>query len=174
MSKIPPMTSRQAKAAYRARGYPTMTEKEKRQLARAMELDQRAEFIKEKDCQAALRKKEAEEASRAKKEEKPILGRDRVCDQYGHLTNQYHLGAFFGQTKRKNVADTSGEPKSKNPKPQKCTAVKRNPDETSYDDSDLEDEVLLEALNQAEGELSTPGNKTAEPKQPTQPKYKLL
>ncbi|KAF2859397.1 hypothetical protein K470DRAFT_271574 [Piedraia hortae CBS 480.64] len=176
MSTIPAMTSKQAKAAYRARGCPTMTDKEKRQMERDMELSRREEVIKEQKRKAELRKKKAEAAVHAKEEAKAMVGSQRICDRYGHLSSQYHLGAFFGEKKRKNVADTSKpeefkskEPKSKEPKSAAPKAKEPKPDETAFDDSDLEDEVLLEVLDsakrpkQAEDELPAPANEMPEP-----------
>ena len=93
-----PQTLKQAKAAYKSRTNPVLTEREKKQLERSLELDRRAWRVKEGE------KKKAEAArKRAEKEREEREGRrmgmgmgPRKCDRFGFVGSQMGLGAFLG------------------------------------------------------------------------------
>ncbi|KAK4947489.1 hypothetical protein LTR66_014196, partial [Elasticomyces elasticus] len=95
-----PQTIKQAKAAYKARGRPTISAKEQRQIDRGAELLRRANRItdRERRRREALREKQEEEA-REKEEARntALLGTQRKLDCFGHKSSQFHLGAFFGR-----------------------------------------------------------------------------
>ncbi|KAK5004435.1 hypothetical protein LTR28_008921, partial [Elasticomyces elasticus] len=95
-----PQTIKQAKAAYKARGRPTISAKEQRQIDRGAELLRRANRIKDRERRRreALREKQEEEA-REKEEARntALLGTQRKLDCFGNKSSQFHLGAFFGR-----------------------------------------------------------------------------
>ena len=94
-----PQTIKQAKAAYKSRGQPSLTEKEKRQLDCAIELDRRAWRSKEADKRKAeAAKKRLENEQKQKEElERLRLGSQRRCDRFGYKSSQMHLGAFLNK-----------------------------------------------------------------------------
>ena len=133
-----PQTIKQAKAAYRTRGRPSLSEREKRQLERAAELDCRAWRSKEaerKKVDAA--KKRIEKERREKDErEKALMGSQRRCDRFGYKSSQLHLGAFLGKMNTK-----SDEQK------ENSETATGDQESESFGDDDVDDETLLEALD---------------------------
>ena len=135
-----PQTLKQAKAAYKSRNQPTLTEKEKRQLDRAIELDRRAWRTKEADKRRAEAAKKKAEKDRTQREEmeRMRLGSQRRCDRFGYKSSQMHLGAFL------NMRHAGSEDTKEN-----TYALGEESDRSSFGDDDLDDETLLDALNAA-------------------------
>ena len=128
------LTSKQAKAAFKARGRPTLSEKESRQLERALELERRAEAAKEAEkrrAEAAKKRAEKDKVD-ARERDKDRLGTQRRKDRFGFKASQFHLGAFFGKQNEKKPEET---------------VLEDDEDEESFGDDDLDDEVLLSALD---------------------------
>lgn len=105
-------TSKQAKAAYKARGGSSyVSEAERKQLARGAELLRRAERLKlqEERRKEWMRKKEADE-ERVKRGKAP-LGEENVLDKFGYQSSQFHLGKFFqlGGAKARVVEEVQKE-----------------------------------------------------------------
>ena len=139
-SRPPParrQTIKQARASFKSRGQPTLTDREKKQLDREIELDRRAWRAKE----AEKRKVEAT----CKRLEKEKEGRRQVaveakgrCDRFGLLGSQMHLGAFFG--------GKGGNQQS--PDEDKGVAEEKWEE---FEVDDLDDEILGAALDGAGG-----------------------
>lgn len=143
-------TTKSAKAEFKARGRPSLTAKEQRQLERAIELDKRAERIKQAEQRRGeAAKKRAEKEGREKEKEKEKakfgqqdtrtaqLGSQRRCDRFGYKSSQFHLGAFFGRPRPAGGATP--------PQHEQMGPVQQA-DEDAFGDDDLDDDSLLEAL----------------------------
>jgi hypothetical protein len=132
-------TLKQAKQAFKARGSPAISEQEKRQLDRSIELERRAWRARELEKKKAEAAKKRTEKEKREGEEraKVHLGTQRLCDRYGHKASQMHLGAFLNR----NAA--AREPLL--PIQQPLKAVDEMSDD-SFGDSGLDDETLLEAF----------------------------
>ncbi|KAF7190522.1 hypothetical protein HII31_08236 [Pseudocercospora fuligena] len=143
---MPPVlkqTTKQAKAAFKARGRPSLTEKEQRQLERSIELEQRAEKIREAERRRnEAAKKRAERESREKlghqQGNSAQLGSQRRCDRFGYKSSQFHLGAFFGRKPAINQHESHKQGHSE-------TLAESEDD--AFADEDLDDDSLLEALS---------------------------
>ena len=135
-------TIKQAKAAYKAKGQPTLTDKEKRQLDRAIELDRRAWRTKKGDKRKveAAKKKVEKEKKQKDELEKIRLGTQRRCDRFGYKSSQMHLGAFSGKPKEQAAATEVV------PRP-----IDEASEEDSFGDDSLDDETLLDATSYALG-----------------------
>lgn len=133
-----PQTIKQAKAAYKSRGQPSLTEQEKRQLDRAIELDRRAWRTKEVDKRKAEAATKKAEKDRKQREEaqRMRLGSQRRCDRFGYKSSQMHLGAFLG--KRKDAMKEN------------LPAMQETSESESFGDDDLDDETLLDAITTIE------------------------
>lgn len=132
----PALTTKQAKAAYKARGRPTLSDKQSRQLERSLELEQRAECLKEierRRAEAAKKRAERDTRDRAA-QVKAQLGSQRRTDRFGYKSSQFHLGAFFGR-KPDGRQDQHVQ-----------SIVEEDEDEDLFRDDGLDDESLLEAL----------------------------
>ena len=92
-------TIKQAKAAYKARGRPSISEKEKKQLERAVELDRRAWRTREAEKRKAeaAKKRTEKENKEAEERRKAHIGSQRRYDRFGFRGSQMHLGAFLGK-----------------------------------------------------------------------------
>lgn len=125
-------TTKQAKASFKARGRPSLTNAETRQLQRSIELEQRAERSKEAEKRRAeAAKKRAEQEKRAKVDrEKAQVLSQRRCDKFGFKASQFHLGAFFGKPNPQTIVGKDEEPEQ----------------DDIYEDDGLDDEELLKAL----------------------------
>lgn len=91
-----PLTTKQAKAAYKKRGQTGISDTERRRLTRGAELIARADRLKEQD----RRKKELTEKRKeleSKKHDSPgvLLGTQVQLDKFGYKSSQFHLGAFI-------------------------------------------------------------------------------
>lgn len=130
-------TVKEAKAAYKTRRPPELTEREKREAElerRAWVARQREKHRLETTKKRADKEKKQREADRAAR-----LGSQRRCDKYGYQSSQFHLGAFFGRAAESDLPEQrSGAARS---------VVKDTKD--SFDE-DMDDETLLEALRPAE------------------------
>jgi hypothetical protein len=137
-----PQTLKQAKAAYKSRNQVSLTEKEKRQLDRAIELDRRAWRTKEADKRKAEAAKKKAENDRKQKEEleRIRLGSQRRCDRFGYKSSQMHLGAFLNK-RSAGSEDMKGN----------LQFLDGESEENSFDDDDLDDETLLDASNTVKG-----------------------
>lgn len=99
----PCQTTKQAKAAFRARNGASVTQAELRQLERSLELQRRAELAKEREAKRKallLQKKEREKENAAKlalDQGRRTLGTQRTVDRFGYKSSQFHLLGFFGK-----------------------------------------------------------------------------
>ena len=126
-------TIKQAKATFKARGRPSVSEREKKQIERAAELEQRAERIREFERRkATLAKRKAEKEKKEKEEkEQQRLGSQRRCDRFGRKSSQFHLRAFLQPVQELRIDDGPS------------TA-----EEDKFHDDGVDDEMLLNALCQ--------------------------
>lgn len=134
-------TTRQAKASFKARGRPSLSAQEQRQLERAIELEDRAERAKEADkrrAEAARKRAETLKKDKSERERGQLLSQRR-CDKFGFKASQSHLGAFFG----------------KNGMQKKPSKVDEAPEDV-FEDDGLDDEELLQALEQPKAEPKPP------------------
>lgn len=130
-------TTKQAKAAYKARGRPSVSEKEQRQLERAVELDKRAARFRQAEQKRAELSRKRAELERTKKERLSSLpGSQRRRDRFGFVGSQMRLGAFLNSTKK----DGGGE------KTEKAT-IEHVEHEEHFDCDEVDDEVLLAATS---------------------------
>ncbi|KAK4540076.1 hypothetical protein LTR36_009817 [Oleoguttula mirabilis] len=131
-------TIKQAKAAFKARGRPAISDAEKKQLERSLELDRRAWRSKEQEKRKAEAVRKRQEKERKEKEvrQKAMIGTQRRCDRFGYKSSQFHLGAFFGAGAVKTVE--GGQAKS------------ADEDDDSFGDDEVDDEMLLHALESPE------------------------
>lgn len=130
-------TIKQAKASFKARGRPTLTEKESRQLQRAIELEERADRAREAEkrrLEAAKKRSEKEKREQAQSKQQVQLGTQRRCDRFGYKSSQFHLGAFF----RKQATEKPG-----------AGEASKQHEQEAFDDDDLDDASLLGAINVA-------------------------
>ena len=131
-------TIKQAKASYKARGRPTLTIAEKRQLERDAELERRASRVQEsskKRSEAA--KKRAAAAKRDRElEAKFRLASQRRTDRFGYLCSQLHMGAFF----------TSVDSGGKGQRAREDASPPLWNEAETFGDDDVDDEALLELL----------------------------
>jgi len=90
-------TSKQAKAAYKARGQSSVSPSERRRLERGAELLRRAENAKKRERQRKefIKKKETEELQQKNEEKDVHLGTQLKLDRFGHKSSQFHLGNFL-------------------------------------------------------------------------------
>lgn len=138
--RVQAQTIKQAKAAYRARGHPTISDTEKRRLERLAELDRRAYRIKEAEkrkAEAAKKRAEQEKKEREELRAAP-LGTQRRIDRFGHKSSQMHLGFFLKRTNSKEAEEAE--------------AQKENVDvgeDDGFGDDGVDDENLLNMLDGA-------------------------
>lgn len=130
-------TLKQAKAAFKARGNPVLSEREKKQLQRSIDLDKRAFAAREREKRKAEAARDKSEKERKKKDavEQVRLGTQRRRDKFGYASSQFHLGAFFGKSAVEH-ADNKENPSAK---PEAAES-------DLFGEDDVDDESLLEAL----------------------------
>lgn len=89
-------TSKQAKAAYKARGQTSVSDAEKRKLARGAELLARAARCKEQEKRKKewLKKRGEEDVKPKSDKSLTLLGTQRRLDRFGYKSSQFHLGNF--------------------------------------------------------------------------------
>ncbi|TKA39908.1 hypothetical protein B0A54_10259 [Friedmanniomyces endolithicus] len=141
-------TIKQAKADFKARGRPTLSALEQRQLERSIQLDRRAWGAKEREKRKAeaTRKRTVEAGRReqGERESKALRGEDgrRRCDRFGYPSSQLDMGAFLGggirMQQRKEVAESAEKVEE--------DAGERMEEEESFGDSGVDDETLINAL----------------------------
>ncbi|KAK5165837.1 uncharacterized protein LTR77_008760 [Saxophila tyrrhenica] len=133
-------TIKQAKAAFKKRGRPSLSEREKKQLERSIELDRRAWRVRESEKRRSEAVKKKAEKDKKDKEAslKAQLGSQRRFDRFGYKSSQMHLGAFLHGNR---TASTTT--KSHMNLTTEVTA------DDSFGDSGLDDETLLDALESA-------------------------
>ncbi|GAB7329444.1 hypothetical protein MBLNU13_g01227t1 [Cladosporium sp. NU13] len=88
-------TIKQAKAAYKTRAEQPLTEREKKQLERSIQLDRRAWGLREREKNKLDLAKKRAAQEKAQKEEERRIGTQRRNDKFGFKSSQFHLGAFF-------------------------------------------------------------------------------
>lgn len=135
-------TTKQAKASFKARGRPSLSDAEARQLQRSIELEQRAERSKEAEkrrVEAARKRAEQEKKAKIDRQRAQILSQRR-CDKFGFKASQFHLGAFFGKPGLQKTDE-------------KCQESEQD---DLYEDDGLDDEELLEALESPNPRKSQP------------------
>jgi hypothetical protein len=146
------LTSKQAKASFRARGSINVSATETKWLHRALQLEQRAERIQEAEkrrAEAAKKKKKAEQeqANRLLKE-KTMLGTQRRLDRFGHKSSQLHMGRFFGRP------TTTGDSVSKTAVVSRVDEIDEIVEEEEEEESDgfgddeIDDDTLLDAFDE--------------------------
>lgn len=140
-------TLKQAKAAYKLRGLPAISDREQRQIQRAVELDKRAWRTREQEKRKAEALKRRGEKEKKEREERGSvqMGSQRRCDRFGYKSSQFHLGAFFGAGAGAGAG--RGGPRIE----QKCANKLESQDEDVFGDDGLDDELLLEALGSLQG-----------------------
>ena len=160
-------TIKQAKAAYKTRAEQPLTEREKKQLERSIQLDRRAWGLREREKNKLDLAKRRAAQEKAQKEEERRIGTQRRNDKFGFKSSQFHLGAFFhkpGPAPLANVKDCKvdiGNEQSDVPKTVTTTTpeveMNDNKDQTEDLDGDsqdeyegVDDESLLEALQSPE------------------------
>ncbi|TKA75082.1 hypothetical protein B0A55_05590 [Friedmanniomyces simplex] len=153
MSTNPPLitkrTLKQAKADFKARGRPTLSALEQKQLERSIQLDRRAWGVKEREKRKAdaARKRavENEKREQGEREKKALAvgeGRRR-CDRFGYLGSQLCLGAFFGGG---GEVGKRGEVRDEGTVKVEGDDRLRVDEEEAFGDDGVDDETLLDAL----------------------------
>jgi len=130
-------TIKRARAEFKSRGQPTISNSERKQILRQVELDRRAWGIEQREkkrAEAALKKKE--ERERREKEDcaKVQMGTQMRCDRFGYKSSQFHLGKFFGAAKKKEQDEEIS------------VATVEVEEEDMFGDDGVDDDTLLEAL----------------------------
>jgi hypothetical protein len=160
-------TIKQAKAAYKTRAEQPLTEREKKQLERAIQLDRRAWGLREREKNKFDLAKKRAAQEKAQKDEELRIGTQRRNDKFGFKSSQFHLGAFFrkpgpaplpeSKDCKVNVAnERSGvlQPATTTTAEVEMTVDKGQDDDFDDGDSDefegVDDESLLEALQSPE------------------------
>jgi len=150
-------TLKQAKAAYKLRGLPAISDREQRQIQRAVELDKRAWRTREQEKRKAEALKRRGEKEKKEREERASvqMGSQRRCDRFGYKSSQFHLGAFFGA----GAGAGRGGPRIE----RKCANKLESQDEDVFGDDGLDDELLLEALGSLQGKWQNTSAKSDQP-----------
>ncbi|KAM0706577.1 hypothetical protein Q7P35_005904 [Cladosporium inversicolor] len=160
-------TIKQAKAAYKTRAEQPLTEREKKQLERSIQLDRRAWGLREREKNKLdlVKKRAAQE--KAQKDEERRIGTQRRNDKFGFKSSQLHLGAFFrkpgpaplADSKDRKVGVANEQPDVFQPATTTTPEVEMNVDKGQAEDLDdessdefegVDDESLLEALQSPE------------------------
>lgn len=152
MAPVQALTSKQAKASFRARGSAAVTETEKRWLQRDLELERRAERLQEQEKRRAEanKKKLLKEKAVRLEREREQLGTQRRLDRFGHKSSQFHLGNFFArpkagqEQKQEMVMEEEEEQKEAEKEDGDVEEDRQGPED--FGDDDLDDGTLLEAL----------------------------
>ncbi|KAK5741095.1 hypothetical protein LTR17_004245 [Elasticomyces elasticus] len=135
-------TIKQAKADFKARGRPTISVLEQKQLERSIQLDRRAWGVKEREKRKAeaakVRRVEKERSEKEAREKKALAGGKTRSDRFGYASSQMHLGAFFG--------GGGGGVKKEDVKSETKVEVKAENEDDMFGDDGLDDETLLETL----------------------------
>lgn len=160
-------TIKQAKAAYKTRAEQPLTEREKKQLERSIQLDRRAWGLREREKNKLDLAKKRAAQEKAQKDEERRIGTQRRNDKFGFKSSQFHLGAFFrkpGPVPLADLKDGKVDIANEQPDVSKTATtvtpeVEMNVDkgQNEYLDDDssdefegVDDESLLEALQSPE------------------------
>jgi len=98
-------TIKQAKAAYKSRAEQPLTEREKKQLERSVQLERRAWALREREKNRLDLDKKRIAQEKAQKDEERRIGTQRRNDKFGFKSSQFHLGAFFRKPNPVRPAD---------------------------------------------------------------------
>ncbi|GAM83464.1 hypothetical protein ANO11243_014520 [Dothideomycetidae sp. 11243] len=110
-------TSKQAKAAFKARGQSYVSDTERRRIARGAELLQRADRLKaQEERRKEWLKRKEDEQDKSKREESN-LGSQILLDRFGHASSQFHLGKFFAVKTRSHEEHVEVQPEEPNASP---------------------------------------------------------
>ncbi|KAK4552884.1 hypothetical protein LTR86_010016 [Recurvomyces mirabilis] len=134
-------TIKKAKADFKSRGQPTISNSERKQLLRGAELDQRAWGIEQREkkkAEATLKKKQERERREKDDRARVQMGTQMRCDRFGYKSSQFHLGKFFGAEAGKTEQD--GEISVA------AVMVEEVKEEDMFGDDGVDDDTLLEAL----------------------------
>lgn len=134
----PKQTLKAAKASFRSRGQPSLSERAARQLRRSADLDRRAWGVKAREKRRSdLARERAEKEKREQAELRRVqMGTQRRKDRWGFKGSQMHLGAFLGGggVERVVVGRERATPDAE-------------PDREASDDfGEIDDDALLQAL----------------------------
>lgn len=160
-------TIKQAKAAYKTRAEQPLTEREKKQLERSIQLDRRAWGLREREKNKLDLAKKRAAQEKAQKDEERRIGTQRRNDKFGFKSSQFHLGAFFrkpgpaplADSKDRKVDVANEQPEVLQPATTTVPEVEMTVDKGRNDDLDdessdefegVDDESLLEALQSPE------------------------
>ncbi|KAI7280285.1 hypothetical protein KC345_g4851 [Hortaea werneckii] len=135
-------TIKQAKAAYKSRAQQPLSDVEKKQLERSIELDRRAWRTKDQERKKAEAVKKRQEKERREKDdlERTMLGTQVRRDRFGFRGSQMHLGAFFGGNGGKGKEMETAK------RPEKANEPGCSEQAASDDLDALDDESLLRAM----------------------------
>lgn len=136
-------TIKQAKASFKSRNNCPITDQEKRQLQRGIELDRRARWTKEKEKRKTEAQKEKAEKDKSQKHS-VVLSTQRVGDRFGFKSSQRHLGAFFGGGAK---AERAGEQVEPHGKIGDEIEVAQEDVDDGFGGNELDDDSLLEAFD---------------------------
>lgn len=160
-------TIKQAKAAYKTRAEQPLTDREKKQLERAIQLDRRAWSLREREKNKLDLAKKRAAQEKAQKDEERRIGTQRRNDKFGFKSSQFHLGAFFRKpgpaplpdSKDRQVDVANEQPDVFQPATTTTAEVEMTVDKGQSDHLDdgssdefegVDDESLLEALQSPE------------------------
>ncbi|GAB7360035.1 hypothetical protein MBLNU230_g7558t1 [Neophaeotheca triangularis] len=135
-------TIKQAKASFKSRNNCPISDKEKRQLERGLELDRRARWAREKEKRKTDAQKEKAERDKAQKHA-VVLSTQRVGDRFGFKSSQRHLGAFFGGGAKSGPAQN--QPVLNETSNYEATGEQEEA-EDGFGGDELDDDSLLEAF----------------------------
>lgn len=147
-------TIKQAKAAYKNRTEQPLSEREQKQLERAVQLDRRAWGIREREKNKLDLAKKRAAQEKAQKDEERKIGTQRRNDKFGFKSSQYHLGAFFRKPGAAPLPDLMEgtidgvQPGVKDKVVEPVPERRSDSEEDEFEDVD--DETLLEALQSPE------------------------
>ena len=130
-------TTKQAKAAFKARGSTHVSSTERRKLERGAQLLERADKAKaqERRKKEWMKKREEQGNQQKSDEGSKVLGSQLRLDKFGYKSSQFHLGRFFGPPKTH----------AQSPKLSSKTEDENGENMDEYaDDDDFDEHTLLE------------------------------
>lgn len=132
-------TTKQAKAAFKARGSVHVSSAERRKLERGAQLLERADRLKaqERRKKEWVKKREGQDAQQKTEEDSKILGSQLRLDKFGYKSSQFHLGRFFGPPK--------AQPHAQLQAPNLSTVKEEYDDENmeDFENDDLDEATML-------------------------------
>ncbi|EMC99721.1 hypothetical protein BAUCODRAFT_347726 [Baudoinia panamericana UAMH 10762] len=147
-------TLKQARASFKSRDRPSISDREQKQLDRAIQLDRRAWGVKEREKRRAEAVKQRQEKERREKLERSKVKQaesgDRRCDRFGFMGSQVCLGAFFGQGEAKvELGGGVGSGKATDSHDKENVKSTDSKQDDDYGEDIVDDEALLRVLNAA-------------------------